>query len=1057
MSARAFRVALVVPRMRSGEAGGAEVLFRELHDALGRCGAEADLVEVECDESDFDAILRTYARCYDLELDAYDLVISTKAPTFLVRHRNHVSFLVHTIRVFYDRFDAEFSHTTPELLDQRRQIQRLDLEAFRHGLIRARFAIGEPVAARLEEADRRWQELPFRVLHLPPRMRGEVASRPGEHFLLAGRLHRWKRVDLAIQAVRRLPGRTLFHVVGSGEDERRFRDAAGGDPRIRFHGQVSDAELADLYASSIAVPFVPIEEDFGFITVEAFAHGRPVVTCTDSGHPRCVVEESGGGLVVPPEPGAIAAALARLRDDPELARTLGEKGRSFALSLSWDEVARTLLAAGGFEQAERGRERAEEHAALTIAVLDTQPIDPPVGGGRLRLHGLYRTLDEGARAIYVGSYDWRGPGRRTVAHGDRLEERTIPHSEEHFAAADALQRLCGGQNVIDVTQPLLAPLSQELLAEARAAMAEADVVVFSHPWLYPPLTDEVRRLGLPVIYDSQNFEWRLRRELLGRTPLGSAFADAIRFWEGEICRRADLVFVCSEADRDGYVEAYGVDPRRIEVVPNGVDTDAIRPADASQRRAARLALDLSPEAVVALFIGSNYDPNREAARWIAETLARAVPRIQILLVGGACEAVKRLRTPRNVRLLGVVDDATKRYALHAVDLAINPVATGSGTNIKMFDFMAAGVPIVSTPVGARGIDPGSPEAFLVLERDHFATTVERLAGDRTLRAELAERGRSLACDSYDWRNISRRVASLSRSLVHRGGAPTILRRPPAATVVIPSFNRPDRLQELLGRLAGQTFRDFEVVIVEQGPRASELAIDPRLAVRHVHTPVRGAVRARNTGIGLARGELIAFIDDDCLPGPGWLESLLRPFDDPEIVAVEGLVVPDRPDANPRKFRIVTNHGFEGIGFMTANLGVRRDAARRIGGFDEIFDHPHFREDTDFGWRLGELGRIPFSREAEVIHPVLTRSDERESAQERAWFFEKDPVLLEKHPKRYPDLFVAEANYLKIEGFWDAFRRGVEKYRVHLDACTLLRDERVQRNALPDWLLALGQG
>jgi glycosyltransferase involved in cell wall biosynthesis len=1039
--------------MRSGEAGGAEVLFRELHDALGRCGAEADLVEVDCDESDFDTILRTYARCYDLELDAYDLVISTKAPTFMVRHRNHVSLLVHTIRVFYDRFDAEFPRPTPELLDQRRQIQRLDLEAFGHGLIRARFAIGEPVAARLEAADPGWKELPFRVLHLPPRMRGEAPSRPGEHFLLAGRLHRWKRVDLAIQAVRRLPGSTLLHIVGAGEDEGRFRDAAGGDPRIRFHGQVSDAELDDLYASCIAVPFVPVEEDFGFITVEAFAHGRPVVTCTDSGHPRCVVEESGGGLVVAPEPVAIAEALARLRDDPKLARRLGERGRSFALSLSWDEVARTLLAAGGFEPAGRGRGLAERRSALTIAVLDTQPIEPPVGGGRLRLHGLYRTLDEDARAIYVGSYDWRGPSRRTVAHGERLEERTIPHSEEHFAAADALQRLCGGQNVIDVTQPLLAPLSQELLAEAHAAMAEADVVVFSHPWLYPPLADEVRRRGLPVIYDSQNFEWRLRRELLGKTPLGAALADAIRFWEGEICRRADLVFVCSAEDRDGFVESYGVDRGRIEIVPNGVDTDSIRPAEATQRQAARLALGLSPDALVALFIGSDYEPNREAARWIADTLARTVPPIEILLVGGACEAVKRLRTPRNVHLLGVVDDATKLRALHAADLAINPVTSGSGTNIKMFDFMAAGVPIVSTPVGARGIDPGSPEAFVVVERDHLSTAIERLAGDRTLRTELADRGRSLACDVYDWRNISRRVAALARRLVPPAGAPTVLRRPPAATVVIPSFNRPDRLQELLRRLSGQTFRDFEVVIVEQGPRASELAIDPRLEVRHIHTPIRGAVRARNTGIELARGGLIAFIDDDCLPGSTWLETLLRPFNDPDVVAVEGLVVPDRPDANPKKFRIVTNHGFEGIGFMTANLGVRTAAARRIGGFDEIFDHPHFREDTDFGWRLAELGRIPFSQEARVIHPVLPRSEERESAEERARFFEKDPLLFEKHPRRYLDLFVAEGNYLKIDGFWAAFERGIERYGLRIEPTAFLRDARVVVDALPAWIVA----
>jgi GT2 family glycosyltransferase len=319
--------------------------------------------------------------------------------------------------------------------------------------------------------------------------------------------------------------------------------------------------------------------------------------------------------------------------------------------------------------------------------------------------------------------------------------------------------------------------------------------------------------------------------------------------------------------------------------------------------------------------------------------------------------------------------------------------------------------------------------------------------------ELAERARALVSASYDWKSISRRVASLCRKLTLPEGVPTALRRPPAATVLIPSFDRPDRLQELLRRLAQQSFRDFEVVIVEQGPRASALHVDPRLALRHVHTPVRGAVRARNTGIELARGEIIAFIDDDCLPGSTWLEFLLEPFRDPGVVGVEGLVLPDRPTANPQRFRIVTNQGFEGIGFMTANLAVRRAAARRIGGFDEIFDHPHFREDTDFGWRLAELGAVPFCRDASVVHPVLPRSDERESSRERARFFEKDPVLLEKHPRRYPDLFVAEANYLKMEGFWDAFHRGMIRYHARIDASVLVGDPRVVSSSLPTWLAA----
>jgi len=1043
------RVALVAPRMATEEEGGAEVLFRALRRALNEVGARADLVEIATDESDFEAILRSYSRCYDLRLDEYDLVISTKAPTFMVRHRNHVSLLVHTVRVFYDRFEAEHPNPSGEQLEQRARIRELDLGAFSGGLVRERFVIGEPVAQRLVDADPRWRDLPFRRIDLPPRfpVRAEAASSPGEHFLLPGRLHRWKRVDLAIRAVRRLPGDTPLLVVGTGEDEERFRDAAGGDPRIRFRGRVEEAELEDLYARCIAVPFVPVQEDYGFVTVEAFAHGRPVVTCGDSGRPATMVAECDGGLVAEPTPESVAAALAALRDDAPLARRLGENGRVFAGGLSWTGVARTLLAAGGIEAGSASAAPAEPEQ-VTLAVFDNQPIDPPVGG-RVRLYGLYRTLDPDARAIYVGSYDWRGPGRRTVSHPPRLEERTIPHSEEHFAAADRLAELCGA-GVIDVTQPLLAVLSDELLAEARRALDEADIAVFTHPWMYPPLADDVRRRGVPVVYDSHNMEWRLRRDLLSGTPFGRALVHAIRFWEGELCRRADLVLACSEDDRRGFVEEYGADPDRVVVLPNGTHPESIVPAGDGAKGVARAKLGLPADDPIAVFIGSGYGPNVDAAEFIAGPLARELPGMRFLIAGGVGDLLAKRGRPRNAIVLGPVDDAGRLAAFHAADFAVNPMARGSGTNVKMLDFLAAGLPVVSTPVGARGIVAGDPPAFWTRGREEFAASLQALAGDPGERAALGRRARSLAEREYDWRALSARFAGMARDLARRR-TPSRAARPPAVSVVVPSFDRPERLARLLERLSRQTLRDFEVIVVEQGTGST---LPRELRLRHVVTPVRGAVRARNTGIALARAELIAFVDDDCLPEPGWLEAIVTAFGDPSVVGVEGVVRPDRPDASPSTVRIVSNEGFEGYGFMTANFAVRAAAARRLGGFDEIFDHPHFREDTDFGWRLTELGEVPSVPGACVVHPVLPREDDRESAAARARFFEKDPVLFEKHPTRYPGLFATEEHYARTEGFWDAFRRGLEKYGARIDAAAIVAHERVVRSALPDWFVRL---
>jgi glycosyltransferase involved in cell wall biosynthesis len=253
---------------------------------------------------------------------------------------------------------------------------------------------------------------------------------------------------------------------------------------------------------------------------------------------------------------------------------------------------------------------------------------------------------------------------------------------------------------------------------------------------------------------------------------------------------------------------------------------------------------------------------------------------------------------------------------------------------------------------------------------------------------------------------------------------------PQVTVVIPSYERHVQLGELMQCLAAQEFQDFEVVIVDQSrePWAHQRE-EFGLSVNYWHTHVRGAVRARNTGAFFARGQFIAFTDDDCRPAPDWLSKAVGHFSAEPIVGIEGLIESDHLD-DPG-FRPVTNVGFEGIGFMTANLLVRTEDFMSLGGFDLAFDRPHFREDTDFAWRLLARGNVPYCADVKVFHPAQPRSIERESSISRARFFEKDALLFGKHPSRYRELFKMEGHWMRTKGFWEHFLRGGRKYGVDL--------------------------
>jgi glycosyltransferase involved in cell wall biosynthesis len=250
--------------------------------------------------------------------------------------------------------------------------------------------------------------------------------------------------------------------------------------------------------------------------------------------------------------------------------------------------------------------------------------------------------------------------------------------------------------------------------------------------------------------------------------------------------------------------------------------------------------------------------------------------------------------------------------------------------------------------------------------------------------------------------------------------------------VIPTYERQQHLPALLECLRRQQWTDFEVILVDQSDSPARLeAFASALDVVYVHTDIRGATRARNVGAAHARGTVIAFTDDDCRPYSDWLLNARPYFDDGRMVGVEGFIISDK--TNDPGYRTVTNAGFEGVGFMTANLLLRRETFNAIDGFDEQFDRPHFREDTDLGWRALAFGNIPFAREVCVFHPPHPRSLEREAAAARVRFFEKDALLFKKHPERYKTLFLREGHYANTDGFWEHFDRGAQKYGVNVDA------------------------
>ena len=338
-----MKIAVITPKSVTGETGGAENLYKGLIKKIRERGYEVDQVEILVDESSFDKILEAYCKCFYLDLSNYDLVISTKAPTYMVRHPNHVSYLLHTIRVFYDMFSIEFDAKDEEKIKQRRLIHKLDKYGLDPLRVKRHFVNGSEVYKRMRKVDNFWNKINFQVLHHPPLIESFKEPEDGKFIFLPGRLHRWKRVDLVIKAMEYVTHNVKLIIAGKGEDEEKFKDLAKNDKRIEFLGNVSEERLIELYSKSIVVPFVPINEDYGLITIEAFKSKKPVITCNDSGEPTCIVKDGINGFIVEPNPKKIAEKINFFIENPEIAKKMGEVGFNSIKDITWDNVVNNLL------------------------------------------------------------------------------------------------------------------------------------------------------------------------------------------------------------------------------------------------------------------------------------------------------------------------------------------------------------------------------------------------------------------------------------------------------------------------------------------------------------------------------------------------------------------------------------------------------------------------------------------------------------------------------------------------------------------------------------------
>ena len=790
-----MKVAIVAPSSVPFTLGGAERLWQGLTAAINDLTPhDAELLKLPSRENNLPELVAAYRDFAGLNLRHFDLVVTTKYPAWMVEHSNHVVYLQHTLRGLYDHY-----HLTglPERIvgdapDIRELLAYMKTCRARSGLpefferfeeLLAAHGSGDPVFAfpgplareivhyldgigLAPESVRRHLAISHtvasRTSYFPPGVVAQPVHHPSDltghrcgafdYFFTASRLDAPKRVDLLIEAMRYVPTGARLRIAGTGPDSERLRALAGGDPRIEFLGYVSSAELIDLYADALAVPFVPFEEDLGLITLEAMHSAKPVVTTHDAGGPTELVLDGVNGFVTPPRAPELGAALARLAHDPEAARKLGQAALCTAGRVTWRRTVDAIVGPAGTGRPLRARATSRPHLVVT----STFPIDPPTGGGRLRCFHLYKALT--ARYdVEIVSLAPHGERPRSGLIAPHMTETAVPKSAEHETYEGRITALVGG-SVTDILASGLIDRTPTYLQELDRALTGAQGVVLAHPFLYPAV--RTVRPDVPVIYDAHNAEFLLKETVLPTSKVGTALLDLTRSVEAAATRSALLVSACSVEDVEILRSSFASEGRFV-VVPNGIDTDNLAFTSGERRtnRARRWReqfLGGRPTAGAvrhtAVFVGSWHPPNNEAAAQIVR-LAAEMPEILFLLVGSHCDFFRTQALPRNVVPLGVVSEVVKRRVLDSADVALNPMLSGSGTNLKIVEYFAAGLPVVSSPLGARGLEVEPEQHLDVAPVDGFASAIRMLLAEPERAHQMAVAARRLVELRYDWTTL----------------------------------------------------------------------------------------------------------------------------------------------------------------------------------------------------------------------------------------------------------------------------------------------------------------
>jgi len=778
--------------------GGAEKLYDEMLENFNKySNAEFELIGVQCNLQNFWGIIEAYKNFFKLELSNYDKIIVTKTGSWMARAKEKILYLQHPQRGLYELYNfneslekryqkkidkSKFLKEIKEILKNKEynpekveklfilleknkiHIQKLNLDFLESPLLKdiirfldrvgiseckSKFTQSQTVKNRKDYfKDKDKEEV--KVVY-PPLSDTNLCKNYNNFIFTASRLEKLKRIDWIIKAFKKIKIKNIeLKIAGTGVEWGNLKKIIGRDKRVKLLGFVNTDRLKEYYSKCLFVPFVPFNEDYGFVTLEAMKSKKAVLTCSDSGGPAELIKDGTNGKIAKANIPDLSKKMKEMIKNKKLTKKMGKKAFNSVKNITWKNFVKEI----GFLKKKNQEETKSINKKINLVLVNTYSIENPCSGGQIRIKELFSELSRDYKIRIINLVMYKNQKKINIINPN-LIEYNIPLKKEIQNKIESKDR----KLKIPIDDIYISNLKKEDIKDYLRVLKKNcnknTIIICQHPYMFNHLKNIPKK---HIIYEAHNNEYFLKKAILGKNKKTKYYLNQVYKLERDLCKASKKIISVSKEEKDSLSKIYKINKNKIEIIPNGTNCLTAQPSEEYEKENLKAELEIKNKKI-GIFIGSYHKPNLEAIEKIIK-IAKTNKKITFFILGTVIYnylETKKEILPKNVIAFGKVNDFEKDILMKSADFAINPIFSGAGSNLKIIEYMARGLPVITTKLGLRGLQNQKINVQLMDKKTESINLNE-------LEKKDTKKNRKYIKENFDWRNIAKKYNDLLKNI-----------------------------------------------------------------------------------------------------------------------------------------------------------------------------------------------------------------------------------------------------------------------------------------------------